>query len=1415
MADTLATPRRRVKLYVLNELDKWEDRGTGHVRCEKDNDVFVLKVFSEDTGRLTLRSAIRPLNHAAYQLQEDTILTWVDEAMDNAEIALSFADPEACQDLWEKLLTIDDFFKAPPHAPASSSDPNHPAPIPPTTLSLPLSVAPINADPHDPLAVNVDASIAAMDPSALQRPHHPPGHVAIVDPSAADITHSSRFLADTLETSPPWSADPIDDVIFPDNPGALLASSPAPLIPTTAPGEPSVPLSTFNMPEPSRTGIEVLSKILADQSIIHLPPIRDRIISELSSGDYVAKLGRVFQECEKAHDFDGLAVLYHIVRSMFALRGNVLEVLVCEENCMNVVGCLEYDPERIAEVRRLYMEANASHQEARSPNSSAKDALPPPGTPACGISSTNEDQEMTDVGRRVEDGPEGQQASIPVPSTPVATSVPGTPLVHDAPLGDESKPSGGAVETTSAVGDKGEGEAKTCSEEENDPQDSTEKELSSHCSSDGILGPLPKNLGEETTSSGNVGRENAERRFVARVHRNFLESKVSFKSVVPITDASVVAKIHQNYRVAYIRDFVLSAVFDEGISSALSRVILWNNVDIIQYFISGGSALLDLFNQMKEAVRKRKELKEEIDEQLARSRERRAAKADEKPGQRHGMSSKPTGDLVPHSSAPPTSGESSPKTSSSERVLSTLGSSSGATCTTGMSNTTAPGPSSSRNDGPGVNPSKAQRSKSMNVDQGSSGRVDSVKKGLHSKLGVLRGKVEEVRINLRSMLGFLRELCNLAKSQEPPVRSRFNTLLKELGFMEVSISLIRDEDPKTRSLCGEVLFAVLSHDQSEARAYMLSSSGKVGVSVPRRVGVALRSTPVGAVPTPKNGIASKQSMPAADSTKPDANPAKASAQHLCDGARLPSPEKAGPSSSATAGDADSKAGQVAPNTTSAVNAGVKKVQEGGTGLFEQVVTSPEASRRIQAIAQEGKLLPEGRPVTCGPEVGNRKNPCPLLDAMICAIGEDRELGTALTIVDLLKTLLDVNNMRTEREPFLDVFYKEYICELIRPIRECAKASVDKGSTDAGGGWDFNASHVCDLLSYCVTHHAYRAKYFVLACDVANEVAALFKHKQPHVRLSALRFIRACIGLQDDGIDRYILGSKLLDPVMEMFKKNGSRDNLVSSAILEVVSAISQASRWSLLKCIVEEHREVLEPSEKYCLAFANAKRIYREVQGSKGEEDAKASKQPGDAKAKDRAGGSAERKEQGPGGECGWGAGTSEGRWKGCAVQGEEGMECEDKEEEKTESNVCRKGEGALGKRRRVGSEKGIRLSMSKGEVKESGAKAEDGEGGSEVWDGSEDSMDEGGAKRRRVGHASGGSGRGRMMDGSIETCTKAVMELKEGQGVHSGAKRKKEEPGAGEEDVAVDGRRSMCKSDNGGADGEKAQHDSSDGGGE
>jgi len=63
-------------------------------------------------------------------------------------------------------------------------------------------------------------------------------------------------------------------------------------------------------------------------------------------------------------------------------------------------------------------------------------------------------------------------------------------------------------------------------------------------------------------------------------HRDFLREKVIFKEVVPISDPALRAKIHQTYRLAYLKDVVLPRVLDDATFATFSSLILFNNVEV-------------------------------------------------------------------------------------------------------------------------------------------------------------------------------------------------------------------------------------------------------------------------------------------------------------------------------------------------------------------------------------------------------------------------------------------------------------------------------------------------------------------------------------------------------------------------------------------------------------------------------------------------------------------------------------------------------------------------------------------------------------------------------------------------------------------------------------------------------------------
>lgn len=66
-------------------------------------------------------------------------------------------------------------------------------------------------------------------------------------------------------------------------------------------------------------------------------------------------------------------------------------------------------------------------------------------------------------------------------------------------------------------------------------------------------------------------------------HRQFLKQISRFKEVVPVSNAELLAKIHQTHRVQYIQDVVLPApsVFEDNMLSTLSSFIFFNKVEIV------------------------------------------------------------------------------------------------------------------------------------------------------------------------------------------------------------------------------------------------------------------------------------------------------------------------------------------------------------------------------------------------------------------------------------------------------------------------------------------------------------------------------------------------------------------------------------------------------------------------------------------------------------------------------------------------------------------------------------------------------------------------------------------------------------------------------------------------------------------
>ncbi|KAI3990131.1 hypothetical protein MKX01_029109 [Papaver californicum] len=90
---------------------------------------------------------------------------------------------------------------------------------------------------------------------------------------------------------------------------------------------------------------------------------------------------------------------------------------------------------------------------------------------------------------------------------------------------------------------------------------------------------------------------------ISRVHhRAFLKEHVVFKEAIPIKDPSVLSKIHQTYRIGYIKDVILPRILDESTTVNLNSIIQGNNVAVISLLKDDSTFIQELFARMKSST---------------------------------------------------------------------------------------------------------------------------------------------------------------------------------------------------------------------------------------------------------------------------------------------------------------------------------------------------------------------------------------------------------------------------------------------------------------------------------------------------------------------------------------------------------------------------------------------------------------------------------------------------------------------------------------------------------------------------------------------------------------------------------------------------------------------------------------------
>ncbi|XP_026462673.1 serine/threonine-protein phosphatase 4 regulatory subunit 3-like [Ctenocephalides felis] len=222
----------------------------------------------------------------------------------------------------------------------------------------------------------------------------------------------------------------------------------------------------------------------------------------------------------------------------------------------------------------------------------------------------------------------------------------------------------------------------------------------------------------------------------------------------------------------------------------------------------------------------------------------------------------------------------------------------------------------------------------------------------------------------------------------------------------------------------------------------------------------------------------------------------------------------------------------------------------------------------------------------------------LLNIMIqqMLVDQDPELGGAVQLMGVLRMLLDPENMlasntKTEKTDFLNFFYKHSVHTLIAPLLE--NTTGEKPLQE-----DYHTVQllglVLELLSFCVEHHTYHIKNWILNKDLLRRILVLMKSTHTFLVLCALRFMRKIIALKDEFYNRYIIKGNLFAPVIDAFLRNNGRYNLLDSAVLELFEFIKLEDIKSLCSHVVENFGKILDEVE-YVQTFKALKTRYDQL----------------------------------------------------------------------------------------------------------------------------------------------------------------------------------------------------------------------------
>jgi protein phosphatase 4 regulatory subunit 3 len=223
---------------------------------------------------------------------------------------------------------------------------------------------------------------------------------------------------------------------------------------------------------------------------------------------------------------------------------------------------------------------------------------------------------------------------------------------------------------------------------------------------------------------------------------------------------------------------------------------------------------------------------------------------------------------------------------------------------------------------------------------------------------------------------------------------------------------------------------------------------------------------------------------------------------------------------------------------------------------------------------------------------------PLTDTLIELLHAETDLGVKNQLADAIKILLDPQPPSTD--PMANRQNSEFMTKLSRPQmtptqqanEQFAQDNFDRSckklfhpltgleTRDTLENFSYQEvslfSYLVEILTFFVRQHSIRSRPFVLSESLAPRVAKLLQVPQKPLKLSALKFFRTAISLQDPFYAAQIIKSEAFDSILGIVIDTMPRDNLLNSACLEMFEFIRKETIKPVIIHLGESYRQKLQ-----------------------------------------------------------------------------------------------------------------------------------------------------------------------------------------------------------------------------------------------